>query len=420
MPSTGGSSFVDYPHPGPVPLSEREPALVVKTVSSPAPRRLKWERFGLNFLVISILAHIFFGVIATYFIVQTITAKPKQGFTGKPAQNASTHAIEHKVQMVKKQQTMSAPASARRIATTGPAKVTLPTMPTMPAMSSATTPIAMAGMGGTSVGLGGLGGGSNGGVGGGSALSLFGLRTGGKGLKGTFYDLKQTRNRTPSSVKDLQSFVHQLDLFLQGGWHESSLSLFFMAPTPLYATQIFVPDITSDHAPKAFGVEGQVQASYWMALYKGQVSPPESGVYHFVGGGDNILIVHLNGVVVLDRSWDYQSKFGIDRNWKPLANYDYGFGGLGGIPNGFAKGQGIQLNAGEFYGMQVLLGDDGGVTHFSLLVEKEGVEYAKTAKGLPILPVFRTSGDAPPPGDHPPFAADGPIWTSRAALLSAP
>ncbi len=400
-----------------MPLPEREPALGIEVLVPPPPRRSRWTRFGLNFLAISILAHVLFGMVAAYFIVQTIAAKPKQTFVGQPAQNASAHAIEHKVQMVKKQQTMSAPVSAKRVTTTGFTKVSLPTMPAMPAMNSAITPLAMAGMSGSGVGLGGFGGGSSGGSSGGAALSLFGVRTGGKGLKGSFYDLKQTRNRTPTSVKDLQSFVHQLDTFLQGGWHKNSLSLFFMAPTPLYATQIFVPDITSDNAPKAFGVEGQVQASYWMALYEGQVSPPESGVYHFVGGGDNILIVRLNGSVVLDRSWDYQSKFGIDRNWKPLANYDYGFGGLGGIPNGFAKGQGVHLNAGEFYDMQVLLGDDGGVTHFSLLVEKEGVEYTKTSKGLPILPVFRTSSDAPPSGSHPPFQPDGPIWNSRPALL---
>ncbi len=379
------------------------------------PRRYPWwhwRRFGLNFLTISIAAHLLFGLGATYLIVQTIQAKRKQTFAGPPqSPNAPTRAIEHKVQMQKQKQTMSAPAPVKRITTTSNAKVALPAMPAMPKMDSAVTPLAMAGMGGTGVSLGmGTGGGSGAG-GGGGGLSLFGLRTSTKGLKGTFYDLKQTPDRQPSPINNLEKFVHELDLFLSGGWHESSLAKFFRSPVSLYASQIFVPRIFSIEAPKAFGVQNEVQPSYWMALYKGQVSPPESGTYHFVGGGDNILIVRLDGRIVLDRSWDYQEKFGIDRSWKALADYDYKFTD---IPKGFAKGQAVALEAGKFYDMQIILGDDGGGTHFSLLVEKQGVEYAKTPAGLPILPVFRMSSDPPPPGQHPPFQPDGPVWNSRA------
>ena len=351
---------------------------------------------------------------AAYYIVQTIAARQKTTFAAPPTNaNSDKHAMEHKVQMQKKQQAMSAPAAMTRVTTTAVnTKVALPQMPAMPVLPSKLTPATITGMGGNGVGLTmGVGGGQGSGRPGGNGPNLFGMQNG-KGLKGTFYDLKQTTSKTPTKINDIKDFVHELNQFLLGGWNEGFLGKYFKAPVALYASQIFVPNIPSTEAPKAFAVENDVKPSYWMALYKGQVSPPESGVYHFVGGGDNILIVRFNGKIVLDRSWDYQSKFGIDKTWQSVADYNYGFGG---IPGGFAEGQPLDLKAGEYYDIAVLLGDDGGITHFSLLIEKEGVQYAKTDKGLPILPVFRTAADASPPGAHPPFQPDGPVWRSREA-----
>ena len=130
----------------------------------PRPRWYHWRRWGLNFLVISVLAHVLFGLGATYLIVQNIQAKRKQNFAGAPqSPSAATRAVEHKVQMQKKQQTMSAPAAIKRITTTSNARVALPAMPAMPHLDSAITPLAMAGMGGTGVGLSMGGGGGGGG-----------------------------------------------------------------------------------------------------------------------------------------------------------------------------------------------------------------------------------------------------------------
>ena len=392
-------------------------SVVAATSYAPPPKVpwYSWRRWGWNFLTLSILAHVLFGLGAAYFIVATFQGKRKQEFKapGAKGPSAPTQALEHKVQMARKQSSMSAPVAAKRITTTSLSKVALPALPAMK-MDAVVVPATMSGMGGTGAGLGGFGNGSGGGSGGGGGgLSLFGLRASGKGLKGSFYDLKQTRNKTPTPIKDVGAFVHQLDQFLQGGWNENLLSQYYKAPTPLYATQIFVPRIYSVEAPKAFGVENDVQPSLWMALYKGQVSPPESGTYYFVGGGDNILIVRLNGRIVFDKSWDYQERYGIDRGWRPTASYNYHFSDL---PGGFVRGQPMDLKAGEFYDMEVLLGDDGGATFFSLLVEKQGVEYTKK-DGVPILPVFRMSKDAPPQGNQPPFQPDGPVWSSRESVL---
>ena len=382
------------------------------------PRRKFWQKlFASKIILLSVAFHFLLGVGATFYIVQTIQAKRKVVFQGgPPSPNRSTRALEHKVSVAHRKKTMSAPAQAKRIATTGFSKISLPEMPHMPGATEI-IPGKMAGMGGMGVGFGPAGGGG----GGGSAPS-FGFQNG-NGLQGAFYDLKQTFNRKPTPINNIERFVHELDAFLRNGWSPDFLNRYFKAPAPLYATQIFVPDIDSSNAPRAFGVEREVKPALWIAVYRGKVSPPETGVYHFVGGGDNILIVSLNSNIVLDKSWDYRERWGLDKEWTPVAMYDYGFPGSGSrtkdgrikasVPGGFAKGQAVNLVAGTFYDMQVLIGDDGGITHFSLYVEKEGVQYQRTPNGLPILPLFRVSADKPPPGEHPPFMENGPIWRSR-------
>jgi hypothetical protein len=128
-------------------------------------------------LVISIALHLLGGVGATYWVVQTIQAKRKVTFQGPPsAPNPSTRALEHKVSMAKKQQTMSAPAQAKRIASTGLSAIALPEMPNMPTGTDI-IPGKMAGMGGTGVGIGPAGGmGGGGGGGGGAGINFFGLK----------------------------------------------------------------------------------------------------------------------------------------------------------------------------------------------------------------------------------------------------
>ena len=123
--------------------------------SLPPPRLpwYHWRRWGFNFLTISLLAHLFFGVGATYLVVQSLQGKRKQTFAGPPASaNAPAQALEHKVQMQKKQQTMSAPAAVKRITTTSDSRVSLPAMPAMPHLDTAIVPVTMAGMGGSGVG----------------------------------------------------------------------------------------------------------------------------------------------------------------------------------------------------------------------------------------------------------------------------
>lgn len=128
-------------------------------------------------LVISVLVHLLFAAGATYFIVQRVQVKRKMTFQGgPPAVNASKRALEHQMSLGKKKAVMSAPAQAKRIMSTGLAKVALPDLPSLPSATDA-VPNRMGGIGGVGNSFGGGGGGGGLGGGGGSGINFFGLRS---------------------------------------------------------------------------------------------------------------------------------------------------------------------------------------------------------------------------------------------------
>ena len=226
------------------------------------------------------------------------------------------------------------------------------------------------------------------------------------GFVGTFYDLKQTRSGKPTNVSP-DEYHTIFRKFVREHWRESVLADYFHAPQKLCTPQIFIPNMSADEGPKAFDLADKVKPGRWLVHYKARVAPPADGTFHFVGGGDDVLVVRFNGKVVLDRCW-YQQ----DEEWKTARNYDYGYTG---IPNGFARGDALRLKAGQFYDMEVLIGEQpGGLVFFSLLLEEEGVEYRRDAKGNPILPVFRLAGGPLPEArdgqTFPPFEPVGPVW----------
>ena len=297
--------------------------------AAPPHPRFSWQRFGGKFFVISVLAHVLFATVAAYLVVQTIPAKHKLTFeSGPKGNNAPTRALEHQVQMKKQLNALSAPLHAKRVMTTGIAKVALPEMPTMPTMSAPLSPAALGGMGAAGLAPGGLGGGGGGtGGGGGAAINFFGVRTGGAGLAGTFYDLKQTPSRQPTNMTpDMYGKI--LTEFAKSGFNAGLLARFYKADKPVYTTQIWIPNIPANLGPAAFGLASVVQPKMWCVHYRGQVTPPASFTFHFVGAGDDVMLVKFNGQLVLDRCWYIRT------GWKPVANYNYAFSG---ILNGFAR-----------------------------------------------------------------------------------
>ena len=203
-------------------------------------------------------------------------------------------------------------------------------------------------------------------------------------------------------------------ILANGGFNAGLLNRFFKADKPVYTTQIWIPNIPADLGPAAFGLGKVVQPKMWCVYYKGQVTAPESFTFHFVGAGDDVMLVKFNGKLVLDRCWYIRT------NWRAMKNYDYGFSQ---IPNGFAKGDAIQVEAGKTYPLEVMIGEQpGGFSFATLLQEVDGVTYDKDAKGNPILPVFRMSSAKPasnaPGRTYPPHRDDGPVWKAEPPTLS--
>ena len=137
-----------------------------------------WQKLSSSkVLMISIVIHLIFAAGATYFIVQRVQLKRKMTFQGgPPAVNASKRALEHKMSLGKKKAVMSAPAQAKRIMSSGLAKVALPDLPSLPSATDA-VPNRMGGLGGVGNSFGGGGGGGGLGGGGGSGINFFGLRS---------------------------------------------------------------------------------------------------------------------------------------------------------------------------------------------------------------------------------------------------
>jgi hypothetical protein len=389
--------------------------------SVPAPpvkkRGWYWKLFDSKFLFISILVHLLFGAVAAYVVVNRYQAARKLTFKGgPPSPNPSTRALEHKVQMAKKQSTMSAPSMARRITSTAPSKVSLPEMPAMPKLAA--PPVKMAGAGGADVSFnaGGMTASSGSGAGG-AAVPFFGFREskGGGMLTGRLYDLKQLKNGTPSKLDQDHGFPDEISRFVKGGFNESLLEKYFVAPNPNYLPQLFIPKIKSEQGPLNFGVGGRVQPKMWVVVFRGNVIPNEGGTFRFVGVGDDILVVRFNGAIVLDCGAMTPSGHGPQKFY---AGNGIQLKGDMGWYKGSGVGDPIQVKGGESYPMEVLIGEwPGGDFKAWLQIEKEGVQYEKDSKGIPILPIFKLApGDVVTPNtEAPAFAKNGPVWKAEKA-----
>lgn len=224
----------------------------------------------------------------------------------------------------------------------------------------------------------------------------------GSALIGILYDFKQTQKRQPTGIKEGE-YIRVVEEFLAKDWSESVLNRYFRATRPLYTTQIFIPLMSAGQAPKAFEMEKVIKPSSWVIYYKGQVSPPEDGVYRFIGYADDLLAVAVNGkTVCVGARMNFQT-------WKPAAKPT-----LKAANGMLTFGDWIPLKKDEPVDLDVLVGErPGGSFCAFLLYEKEGVEYPKTPDGQPMYPVFQLAPAAIPEGpvkSHAPFSLSPTVW----------
>ena len=214
-------------------------------------------------------------------------------------------------------------------------------------------------------------------------------------LIGILYDLKQTQQREPTKENE-RTYRAVIAEFLKSNWDEDILNRYFRVTRPVYTTQIFIPTMNADQAPKAFGVSDIVKPRMWVVHYKGQVSPPSSGVYRFSGDADDIIAVRVNGRTVLVAGQpDCLPPPSI---WK--ASEADG-------PYRRRPGDWLSLKAGEVMDFDVIIGErPGGQFRALLYVEKQGA-----SSGNP--PIFKLAPTPPPKTGN--FGPDTPwsVWTAK-------
>ena len=186
-------------------------------------------------------------------------------------------------------------------------------------------------------------------------------------LIGILYDFKQTQKREPVTM-DRHIFEKAVAQFINGGWDEGMLNEYYRVPRALYATELLIPTIDADTAPRAFGVEKTVEPRTWMVHYKGQAAAPSDGAYRFLGDADDFVAVAVNGETVL-----VSTTAGTHLQVKWFAREaDVQFHGKHG--GKYVAGDWINLRAGQPVDLDIITGESpGGQFRCMLAVQKKGV-----------------------------------------------
>jgi len=195
-------------------------------------------------------------------------------------------------------------------------------------------------------------------------------------LIGILYDFKQDQKRQKTPV-NRNSFEKSVAQFVESGYDEGLLNKYYRVPRALYTTQLQIPTIDADSAPKAFGVEKTVEPQKWMVHYKGQIAAPTDGAYRFLGNSDDFVIVAINGKTVL-----VAEMAGTPMGVKWFAKE--------GAPREFqAAGDWIDFRAGEPVDIDIVTGESpGGQYRCMLAIQKKG--------GQPVPFQLSVSKETPP------------------------
>ena len=329
----------------------------------------------------------------------SIPPKPPPPVPPPPAGGSAANSFEAAVQ------TAPPPAALSVVTVSSPSNFAVNSVkvqiPNLPASFSAPSGSAMSGHSASGSGVG--------------AGSPFGSAdtTGGQQLVGYLYDLKQTTTGQSTGM-DPGAYHNKLKQFIAANWDPAVLDPYYKCANPLTTSSIFIPTIKAEDGPKAFGVEKEVQPNMYVVWYKATVAPTQDGTYRFVGTGDDILIVRLNGRTVLDGS-------GIEvwKSRRKAQKYnmtDY-------IPTwpgnaDFWIGEPFHASAGESMDMDVLIGEEpGGRSNYFLFIQRDESTYEKQPNGTPLLPIFQLD---PKPikltkttdelGSFPPYSATPEPW----------
>lgn len=206
-------------------------------------------------------------------------------------------------------------------------------------------------------------------------------------LKGSLFDTKQDPKGkalvTPAELADRDFLINRMSQiskeFTSGNWNSGNLQKkFFKADLELYSSFWIIGKVSAEEAPKAFGVEDQVEAKSIMAHYEGTFTPEESGEFRFLAKADDIIVVRMDGKIVVDGSY-----YNNGSTWRGGTGKGPNLLGLSGFPPNF--GDWMSWEAGKPIEMNVLIGESpGGVFGCCLLYQKKGEEKLRVFSTKPL------------------------------------
>jgi hypothetical protein len=181
----------------------------------------------------------------------------------------------------------------------------------------------------------------------------------------------------------------------------------------LFTPAIWIPITQSDECADKMHLENELSPSFWVGWYHAKVTPSAAGKYHFIGFGDDILVVAINGQVVFDGSispvsgnqptlpWPYQ-------DWcvsNPYREANYAK---------LRAGSSFEVNNVEPVTVDILMGDEPGFYYCAyLLIADESKDYPPDSHGVPLYPIFQIGSDpVHRSGDQPPHSPDPVAWAA--------
>ncbi|HSJ03353.1 MAG TPA: PA14 domain-containing protein, partial [Verrucomicrobium sp.] len=356
-----------------------------------------WRKVGGGSLALSLLIHV--GIlVAAFFIVETITQEAKVDFLpgggSKAGQDASAQLAQTKQNKRKNALNKSMP-KAKIVSTSTNAAIALPDAPLDNIEISDMSSLMGGQMGAGGMGTKGMGGGFGsgngiGGMKGFTGMTFFGRAGDTEGLPGSFYDMKQDRDRKPLPYSgSFPEYALNIEKAAQKRFSPSSLKDYYKANQEVSFTYLLVPaNLPAAEGPKCFNAEKEVEPRGWFVHYTGMVTPPKSGTYRFVGFFDDLLIVYINNKPVLDGSWVPMAGQG-ERERDPEIRQEFKGPSISGARTAYF-GKWIKMN--EPFKLDIVVGETpGGLVGGLLMVQNKDEKYEPRADGTPILPLFTTT-----------------------------
>jgi hypothetical protein len=373
-------------------------------------KRTFWQKVGGEGFMVSVGIHIFLVLIAAFLIIsvskESAKKDPNSFSTGSGGGAAGDKAKQFKTRLQPKNPKTTAKTPTRITSKSTTATIALPDVPSV-AVSSMNAGL----MGGGS--SKGFGGGSGGGIGSGMGVgrgngknfvSLFGAKMGSSGMVGTFYDLKQTSNKSPTECapqSGIGAYREAVKDFFQSGWSPGKFQKYYRAPEALIAGQVFIPSRGADAAPQAYGVEKEVKPSRWVVHYKATVEVPQSLPFRFVGSGDDWLVVRWERKIALDDGYEHMvvGPDGNYKDFKQVVTKEFPIDRKPGSLNRLKAGPWITATKGTKVPLEIAIGETpGGVFDVYLAIEvaRSGSRVNKTFEGEGTLKLFRTNAEPLP------------------------